>query len=196
MQPLSDENLIKSYLAGNRQHAKLLYERYVRYVAGLVFKFVKDAELTRDLTQDIFEKLFKNLSGFKEKSKFKTWFTAMIVNQCKDYTGKLEQRMQPSVDSLSDTEDGSSRDLPDSYNGRNPEKEFLRKEKGKFVENALAKLSVEHKMVILLWNEGFTYDEIASITETPKGTVGSRISEARKQLGAMLTPYMQGKNNG
>lgn len=193
MSPLSDENLIKSCLTGNKQHAKLLYERYVRYVAWLVFKFVKDAELTKDLTQDIFEKLFKNLGRFKGKSKFKTWFTSMIVNHCKDYMGKLEQRMQPVIDSLSNTDDGSTRDLADSHYGRNPEKELLRKEKGKVVDNALDRLSVEHKTVILLWNEGFTYDEIALITDTPKGTVGSRISEAREKLIALLAAFRKRK---
>ena len=193
MSALSDENLIKSCLAGNKQHAKLLYERYLRYVAALVFKFVRDAELTRDLTQDIFEKLFKNLRGFKGESKFKTWFTSMIINHCKDYSGKLEQRMQPSIDSLSDTDDGSTRDLADSSSGRNPEKELLRKEKGKAIEKALDRLSHEHRTVILLWNEGFSYDEIAIITETPKGTVGSRISEARGILMALLTAFKKGK---
>lgn len=188
MSSLSDENLIKSCLAGNKQHAKLLYERYARYVFSLSYNFVKDYGIACDLTQDVFEKTFKKLKTYREEAKFKTWLTNIIVNHCKDYVSKLEQRMRPFHESVHDTIDGATHDLADSYFGRNPSGEVLRNEKREIVDDALDSLSHEHKTVILLWNDGFSYDEISFITETPKGTVGSRISEARKQLKELLAP--------
>ncbi len=65
MSSLSDEKLIKSCISGNREHCRLLYERYKKYVGRIIWNLVEDRERTRDLTQETFLNAFKGLKKFK-----------------------------------------------------------------------------------------------------------------------------------
>ncbi len=67
--------------------------------------------------------------------------------------------------------------------GETPEQYYIAKEEYREVLEAMARLSREHKaMVILRDMEGFSYGEIAEITKLSMGTVKSRIARARNQL--------------
>lgn len=189
----SDNKLISSCLAGNRRHCRKLVERYQNYVAGLVWKLVGEAELTRDLTQEVFCKAFNGMKGFRQDSSFKTWLVRIAENICRDHHRRLEQRLRPAHSSLDAGEDGKTLDLPDNNPGRDPLRELQRKEAREVVDEALAKLSFEHKTVILLKEEGYSYAEIAAITGVSTGTVASRISQARERLRQLLAPYFKGK---
>ena len=61
---------------------------------------------------------------------------------------------------------------------------------GDEVTNAINALPVDFKTVILLCDiEGFTYEEIAKITDIPIGTVRSRLHRARNMLKEKLRTY-------
>ncbi|MCD6198745.1 MAG: hypothetical protein J7K15_09275, partial [Deltaproteobacteria bacterium] len=64
----SDEKLIESCKAGNKAHARLLFECYKGYVWSLIWNIIRDAEITRDLTQDTFFRVFNGLPKFKGQS--------------------------------------------------------------------------------------------------------------------------------
>jgi len=189
---LSDEKLIKSCIAGNREHYRLLYERYKDYVAGLVWRLVRDGEVTRDLTQETFLKAFKGLKKFRGKSSFKTWLSRIAVNQYKDYLRGLKRRHGKAHVSLNASENEGGIELPAKDSTSDPQRQVLQKELKTVVEAAMDKLSIEHKTVILLWQEGFSYDDIAAITKTSQETVGSRIYYAKMHLRDLLIPYIKG----
>ena len=192
MSSLSDEQLIKSCIAGNREHYRLLYERYKDYVAGLVWRLTRDGEVARDLTQETFSKAFEGIKKFKGESSFKTWLSRIAVNQCKDYLRGLRRRHGKEHVSLNSYENEGGIELPAKERASDPQRQLLQKELKTVVEAAMEKLSTEHKTVILLWQEGFSYDKIAAITKTTKKTVGSRIYYAKMHLKDLLKPYLQG----
>ena len=191
MSSLTDEHLIKSILTGNKQHGKLLYERYARQVSIHMYKMVHDHELTRDLTQDTFVKVFNGLKGFKGESSVKTWLFKIARNLCLDHLSRLETRKKPIHDSINDVDTGTETILslekqnPDS----NPLHSLLGKEKKEVVETAVDKLSVKHKEVILLWLEGFSTPEIAEIVGVSQGTVCTRRFHALKKLKTYLKSF-------
>ena len=186
MDSFSDEQLIKSCKAGNQRHCRLLYERYKDYVAYIAWTMVGDAELARDLTQETFLRAFRNLKKFRGDSSFKTWLTRIIVNLCKDRRKSAEVKHEKSHIHLGDTEDGGVGELPAVDPESDPERQLLRKERKIAVEEAIDKLSPDHKEVILLWQRGVAYAEIAKITDTLEDTVGSRICYAKKALRKLL----------
>ncbi len=196
MSSLSDENLIASCVAGNREHYRLLYERHKDYVAALVWRMVENREAARDLTQDIFIKAFKGLRKFRGKSSFKTWISRIAVNRCKDYQREIERKHVNEHVSLNAPEVQGGMELPDRGPASNPRRQVLQKELKEAVEAAMNKLSSDHKTAILLRQEGFSYEEIASITMTTQETVGSRIYYAKMYLRDFLKPYIQGKPDG
>ena len=194
MSNLSDEQLIKSCIAGNKQHGKLLYERYKDYVACIVWSFVNDSELTRDFTQETFMRAFKALKRFKGEASFKTWLSQIAVNLCKDHRSRLEQRYKNAHISINDDEKDGERELSLQRKGNNPQDDVIAAERGKVVEKAVNKLSDDHKTAILLWQQGFSYKEIAAITNTLEKTVGTRIHYAMMKLSKLLKSYHKGNS--
>ena len=70
---LPDEDLVKAIVKTNNTLLfEILYDRYATLVYNKCFGFAKDSDEAKDLTQDVFLKLFVKLASFKEKSKFST----------------------------------------------------------------------------------------------------------------------------
>ena len=70
---LSDEDLVEAIVKTNNTLLfEILYDRYANLVYNKCYGFAKDADEAKDLTQDVFLKLFVKLASFKGKSKFST----------------------------------------------------------------------------------------------------------------------------
>lgn len=193
MSPLSDEHLVKSCKAGNREHSRLLYERYKTYVSGMICNITGDAEESRDLTQETFLRVFTSIRTFRGDASFKTWVTRIAVNLCNDYFRRSKVRHWKDHDSIDDADDEAIQVRPLKSLAPCPLDQLLGKERKEFLEACIDKLSTEHKTAILLRKEGFKYAEIAEITETTVETVGSRIFYAKKGLWRCLKSYMKGR---
>lgn len=63
-----------------------------------------------------------------------------------------------------------------------PSKELERKERAALVREALETLSETDRQVLLLWNAGFDYGEIAERTGLAKGAIGTTVARAKKKL--------------
>lgn len=62
-----------------------LMQEYGTRVLRLVTLMVKDRDLAEDITQDVFLKVYRNLSGFRGESSIHTWIYRIAVNECKGY---------------------------------------------------------------------------------------------------------------
>ena len=68
-----------------------------------------------------------------------------------------------------------------------PDEAFEQKELWNYLQDLIANLSPEYRMVIVLRDiNGYSYEEIAQITETSLGTVKSRLNRARKALSEQI----------
>ena len=84
---------------------------------------------------------------------------------------------------------GSENEIP------NPETVLLENVNAEMLKNALEKLPVEFREVLILRElEGFSYKEIADIVSVPLGTVMSRLARARKLLLQRLTGHGEKEN--
>ena len=191
MSSLSDEHLVKSCNAGNKEHGRLLYERYKKYVAGILWNMTRDSVAVQDLTQETFLRVFKGLKKFKGESSFKTWLSSIAVNLCKDFLGGSEQRHTNRRTSIDDPENEGIIELPSKDSSTDPQRRLLQDELKVVVASAVDKLRPKQKTAILLWKEGFSYAEIAEITGTPEKTVGTQIYHAKIKLREFLRPYQK-----
>ncbi|RYY53897.1 MAG: RNA polymerase subunit sigma, partial [Chitinophagaceae bacterium] len=66
---LSDNDIISSVLAGDREVYARIVERYQSYVFTLVLRFTRSREDAEELSQDIFVKAYRALGSFKGQSK-------------------------------------------------------------------------------------------------------------------------------
>ena len=190
MSLLSDNSLISFCLKGKQRYCRQIYERYKRLVKSIAWKYVKNDETVRDITQETFLKVYKNLEKFKGDSLFKTWLAKIAVNHCLDHIRK--QNKSTKEESLDDPNMSGVQDIYEKKPVSNPETRLLQNELKKIVMSAIEKLGEKHKTVILLWHEGFSYTEIAEITKASEMVVGTRIFYAKNKLRKLLAPYMKG----
>ena len=122
-----------------------------------------------DLTQDTFERLWKNRAKFRLEASPKTWIYAMATNAAIDHLRKRRHRAH-----LEFVDEAHGR-----FDGDGAQSEA--------VQRALMALSPEHRIALVLFVlEGLTHDEIAHATGVPVGTVKSRVHHARERMKALL----------
>jgi len=178
---LSDEDLVKTIVKTNDTlYFEALYDRYATLVYNKCYGFAKDEEEAKDLTQDVFLKLFIKLASFKGKSKFSTWLYAFTYNHCvnfvtRDKAKKIEKQAldYQNVENLKEDDD-------DYEHG------FLEMRVDK-LKLALELISPEEKMILLLKHQDLlSIKEIGDVLELGESAVKMRLKRAKDKL---LTVY-------
>ncbi len=83
---LSDEKLVETFNeSGDARLFELIYHRYCQKVQNKCYKFVKNRAEVKDMTQDIFLKLFLKIKTYNGQSRFSTWLYSFIHNYCVNY---------------------------------------------------------------------------------------------------------------
>src|SRR5262249_32347674 len=80
----SERRLIEACQRGDRDAFHELFDAYKDRVWTIALRFTGDEGVARDVTQQIFLKLFTNIAGFRHKSNFKTWLYRLVANECMD----------------------------------------------------------------------------------------------------------------
>ncbi len=141
-----------------------------------------DAE---DLVQETYLRAYRGFPGFQEGTNLKAWLYKIQTNTFINIY-RAKKRRPEQVD-LDDTEDfylyRKLGGLEAVESQRTPETEVLDQMPEAVVKDALEALPEQFRMAVLLADvEGFSYKEIAEITDVPIGTVMSRLHRGRKQL--------------
>src|SRR5215510_13833285 len=80
----SEGRLIEACQRGDREAFRELFEAHKDRVWSIALHFTGDESAARDVTQQVFLKLFTNISQFRHESSFATWLYRMVVNACLD----------------------------------------------------------------------------------------------------------------
>ncbi len=188
-----EEQLIALCKEGDKRALQQLVKRYQRRAFAIAFGMLRDRENAFDAAQDAFVKVFRNIKGFKGDSSFYTWFYRIVTNVCIDHC-----RRQARAKTVDYDDSYRRRDQSEFYslsgNTRNmhPQAAYEKGELKEALNEAIAKLTENHRMVILLREvEGMSYEEIAQTMNCQVGTVMSRLHHARKNLQSALKPYLR-----
>jgi RNA polymerase sigma-70 factor (ECF subfamily) len=92
MDPLDRQKRGASVQDGHEpQSFEEIYEAYGERILNLSFQFTRNEESARDLTQEIFLKVFQNLDSFEGRSQVYTWLHRIAVNHITNHL-KRERR--------------------------------------------------------------------------------------------------------
>ena len=161
---LSDDKLIEQIKAGDEQAAEELITRYYAPILRYCRWHCSSVEKAEDLTQETFYKLFKNISGYKGKRKFKAYLYTIANRLCID-----ESRKKPLY-SIEDEEI-----IIDECD------EILRMEDKAEVNYLLSTLSPEQREAIILrFGEQLEFHEIAKVMGCNMRTAQSRVRNGLK----------------
>jgi RNA polymerase sigma-70 factor, ECF subfamily len=172
-----------------------LVNRFQKQVFNFIYRMLGTREEARDLAQEVFISIFKNIEGFRGDSSLATWVYRIASNHCKNrrkYLGRrnIEQPMSPENENTRPASEhipvamGVSRpdDLVEGY-----QTEFM-------IQQAIAQLEEEQRIILVLRDiQNVSYEDISEITGLPLGTVKSRLHRARMTLKDKLAPYLRAK---
>ncbi len=171
---------------GNIEAFEQLIEPYQKKVFNIALRMMGNQEDASDAAQEVFIKIYKSISGFREESSFNTWVYRIATNVCLDELRKRKRMNVVSTDSLIQLTDGEV-NVQVEDKGLSPDKILEKKELIEEVKEALNHIKHEHKQVIVLRDiQGYSYKEISSIMQCSEGTVKSRINRARNAVKDIL----------
>lgn len=182
---LDDIGLVEKALAGSQEAYRLLVERYQRPVYGILVRMVRNAPIAEELAQDSFVKAFSKLESFDKRRKFASWLFKIAHNTAIDHLRKKE------LDTVSlETPDDTSVDpiaVVADQREAGPEDRALHGDLARALEEAIANLRPEYREAVLLrYQAGLPYEEIADITGLALGTVKTHLFRARKSLARLM----------
>ena len=164
----ADREVLEAIVGGDHGAIAVLYERYKTMAYGLALRITGDASLADDVVQEAFVGAWRNAGRYAtERGSVKTWLLAIVHHRAIDAV----RRRRPTSE-LPEHEEAPppSLTLPDVWSevaGRLDREEIL---------GALATLSVVQREALELgYFSGLTQQEIAVRTNTPLGTVKSRM---------------------
>jgi len=179
---LSDRDVVKKIMDGDRHAATLLVRRTEKLVAQIVFKMLGNHPDRKDLTQDIYLKTFRYLPRFRFQCKLSTWVAQISYTTCLDHL----QKYRPELITISAGEELLlSNTCAQEIAGDIPDASQLLsiKERSEILEELSTRLPPVYRTLITLFHkEELSVEEIRDITGLPVGTVKNYLFRARKVL--------------
>ncbi len=177
----SDAKLVQLCLSKDPLAWEQLIRTHGRKILNMAHRYTGNHAVAEELTQDIFLKVYQNLSRFASgRGSFQSWIMSVGRNHIVDYwRAHRREKEEVPLD-----EPG----VPETKSTRiHPFKAMHTKEQGKLLESALQELPLELKEAVILRDiEDLTYHEIAELVNIPEGTVKSRINRGRVRLAGIL----------
>lgn len=154
-----------------------LYDRYSSRVYNKCLQFTKEEESARDLTQDIFIKVYLSLHTFKARARFSTWLFSITYNFCVNF---VQRDKGHKLANLSDqlTEDTTGPD-PSIYI-----------DETKWMEIRVSKLKLalecippaDKALLLLKYQDEISMKELQEILNLGESAVKMRLMRARQKL--------------
>ncbi|CAA0083076.1 ECF RNA polymerase sigma-E factor [BD1-7 clade bacterium] len=186
----SDQQLVKRVQAGDKKAYDLLVLKYQHKIAGLVSRFIFDADEVQDVTQEAFIKAYRALGNFRGDSQFYTWLYRIAINTAKNYL-VARNRRPPGVDiDVADAVhfegESSLKDIA------TPEASMMSDQLMDVVNQTIKHLPEDLRAALTLREyDGLSYEEIADVMSCPVGTVRSRIFRAREAIDKEIKPLLE-----
>ena len=180
----SDTEILKAIARKDTAAFKVFMSRYQERVYRTVYRFIGDAEATRDLVQDIFLKVYRAAASYTPDAELFTWLYRITANHCITFLQKqtrdpLFKAEEPLVQTLASTND--------SAQSASPESNLVRQERTLMVRRALDSLPHRQKMAItLLRFEGLSYREISEVLGCSVSAVESLVFRGMETLKKLL----------
>jgi RNA polymerase sigma-70 factor (ECF subfamily) len=174
-----------------------LVERYQNRLVGVLFHLVGNLQEAEDLCQEVFLRIYKARKGYRPKSKFSTWLFTIANNLALNHLRSKGRSSTAPAGSTSSSQTVHSVGHQVEAREGTPSAQMRQAELAELVRDAVAVLSEDQKMAVLLNKfEELSYAEIAAIMGRSPAAVKSLLARARNQLREQLEPYLMTGERG
>jgi RNA polymerase sigma-70 factor (ECF subfamily) len=173
-----DKNTIILAKNGDINAFEEIVSFYEKMIFNYLWRVVKNKEDAKDITQNTFVKVFTHRKSIDVDKNLKTWIFTIATNSAYDFLRWKQRKNETSLEDNIETIEGL-----EAYNTG----EGIVSD----VDRALQEIDMNYKKALLLfYQQGFEYKEIADILGIPINTVKTHISRGKEQLKEKLKNYL------
>ena len=145
---LSDEDLMRAYVAGDHDAFQTLFDRYAPIVFGMTRRHLRDEDLAREITQQTFFRLHAARNDFRLDSRLRPWLLTIAMNLVREHWRRGKRRKMVELD-------------PETKAAPQAERSRMElDERSQLLHAALAKLPASQREVVELhWFQERPYKE-------------------------------------
>jgi RNA polymerase sigma-70 factor (ECF subfamily) len=167
---------------------------YIDALFSAAMRMTRNEADAEDLVQETYLKAYRSFPGFTEGTNLRAWLYRILTNTYINLYRARQRR--PEVTDVEDVENlylfHRLSNISEAAGSASAEEEVLATISDEEVKSALDSLPEVFRMAVYLADvEGFSYAEIAEITDVPVGTVMSRLHRGRRALQKALAPYAE-----
>jgi RNA polymerase sigma-70 factor, ECF subfamily len=180
---IQDADLLRRIARGDEESLAELYDRYRTILFGLLFRILGNRAEAEDVLQDVFVQIWRRAADFDEnRGKAFTWLVTLARSRAIDRLRSLGSRSRVADEAAKETSDVIVDAIEDAINN----------ERSEVVRAALKELPEEQRAALLMaYFDGFSQSEIAERTNTPLGTVKTRMRTGMMKLREILAPRVR-----
>lgn len=169
-----DIQLVRAFKNGDEKAFDRLFEKYQVSLYSLCYRYVRNDADARELVLDVFTKVYRNLTRFRERSKFFTWLYRIAVNTCISHTRKNKR-----YDVQYSPENGAHNTLEDKVHMKIA------------IDDALVNLPERQRLTFILHHyDGYTFAEIGKIMGITTGAAKAHHYHAIRKLRKLLKDWL------
>lgn len=173
MNGVNDDFLVDKIKNGDEEAFNCLFDKYKGSVYAICYRYTRNEDDARELVQDIFIKIYRNINTFKGEAKFFTWLYRIAVNACLSF--KRKKTWIPVAETAPESKISI-------------EERIIMK---KAIDDAVANLPKRQRMVFILRHfEGHGFEEIASLMKITTGAAKSHHHHAIMKLRSLLKDWL------
>ena len=189
----SDNNLMLAFQHGDEDAFTILFDRHVKGVLNLLFRYVRDRFIAEDLSQEVFLRLYRYRDKYKPTAKFTTFLYTITTNLALNYIRDNRKRKMTVFSTLSSNDSSTALSMqipnPKSYE---PSYNLEQEEMQRIVLESIDKLPDSQKIAIHLSKYlEMSHEEIAKVMKITSAAVKSLLSRARDNLRKILQPLLE-----
>lgn len=194
--------LIAQLKAGSEDAFAWLIATYHQPIYSLIARTIPAGSDAADITQDVFIKVYRGISGFHEDASLRTWIYRIALHEASNQRRwwSRHSRQEVTIEAQTgDSSEGQPLCIKDTLidEHESPFDMAAQTEMREKVEVGLREIPEPFRAVVVLRDlEGFAYEEIAEILNVNLGTVKSRLMRGRAHLKAQLAPYAEKVRKG
>jgi RNA polymerase sigma-70 factor (ECF subfamily) len=178
---LADEDLMQLVRENDSAAFAVVYERHSNAAFSLAFRMSGKRGLAEDIVQEAFLSLWRSSARYdRTRGSVRTWVLGIVHNRAIDALRRsiVRERGQVSDEGIEDRLEAPER----------TEQEVGRRDEAREIREAVEELPAEQSRVIeLAYYGGFTHTEIATMLETPIGTVKGRMRLGLQKMRSQLS---------
>jgi len=190
--PLDEAGLIRAAQRGDQDAFERLVRTYDQSVLRVAMNLLRSPEEARDVYQEAFLKVYRNLHTFRFDCSFHTWLYRIVTNICLDHLRRRKVRKEEST--LLDTSEGvvdRAAQLEEEGAHSNPERQMWNRELAGKIDGALSALTPRERTVFELRHyEGLRLRAIGEIIGTTEEAAKNCLFRATQKMRSSLEAFI------